>query len=410
MDQDMELDVDSPTSEVLFRSTDYLWAVGEADFSFTVQLALKIGGQNIFATTLFSQEETYKRFPRSVLNIQQLERMGSNVNYNIDCTKCPEWNLQFDCVVFNFPEVYDPVDVSTTIPRNQRLLRDFLNTAARQLMPEGRIIITMKPGWPFDEWDVVAQAEKCPFLDLHSVRDSPTASDFPSYTPLTDDGTQFDLGSFRLYVFKLKPEFNTEATSNTLRSSSLLLSNSAPEGNVLLFPFGEQGIMYHLGLKAGKGVWTNPVAAGIVKVHASRIKRGSPLCTEVGDAIFSSQVLFTENTAPSWVTIDFSPYLICPSHYRMAHRGGHVDYYARNWEFAGSTTGVHWKVLKIHKHDGSISEHNLVASWPLEGSGEEEFFSSFRIQLEPCGNSRGTHALVLTCFEIFGRLEEPPST
>ena len=51
----------------------------------------------------------------------------------------------------------------------------------------------------------------------------------------------------------------------------------------------------------------------------------------------------------------------------------------------------------------TVHVRSLAASWIVDTS---DFFSQFRIELDPRGNSRNTSALVLSCFEVYGQLVE----
>eukprot|EP00906_Rhabdomonas_costata_P032877 RCo046301 len=153
--------------------------------------------------------------------------------------------------------------------------------------------------------------------------------------------------------------------------------------------------------------WANPVRAGLVTVQASFLKRGSLDGAEVGDFAFHDQVYYTDNRQPSWVTIDFLGRLIIPSHYRMAHRARLPNFFSRSWTFSGSRDGTTWKVLREHFRDETLGPRTMVGAWVLPPDPDGEGFSMFRVSLLPRGNSAGTNALVLSCFEIYGVLMEP---
>ena len=174
-----------PAKNTLFSNTDYILIIGESDFSFSLKLAQTVGGSNILSSTLSGYQETTRIYPGATANISALgmarcsafsrtspnteyhqyrtfaaEKYGAVVNYDLDCTtnKLMQLDLQFDKIVFNFPEtVTGPDELELAVPYNQYLLAGFLYEGARLLMPHGKIYVAMKTGWPFDLWDVKKQ-------------------------------------------------------------------------------------------------------------------------------------------------------------------------------------------------------------------------------------------------------------
>eukprot|EP00668_Euglena_longa_P001616 GGOE01001908.1.p1 GENE.GGOE01001908.1~~GGOE01001908.1.p1 ORF type:complete len:449 (-),score=139.85 GGOE01001908.1:131-1477(-) len=420
-----------------FSQSDYVLTVGEGDFAFSVQLARIVGGANLLATTICSQVQTFQLYPQALAHAMQLDLCGAIVSYNVDATaRKVDWDLQFDKVVFNFPEsILGPQDVEGSIPDNQFLLAAFFYESARMLMPNGQIYVSIKKGYPFDEWNLKEQAERCPYIQLVEVVELPHA-EYPVYQPLvTDLNESFPLADCELYVFQLLPEYNALAQNNNLRSEPHhpptchlfsrngyqplrqtpvrppLLPALAPPGTEAIKAFlfshnhDQQGIMYYLGLKAGNfNTWVNPVQAGLVTVRASSVKKGSAMGSEVADHTFSNQVFYTDSLPGSHIVIDFSPCAISPTCYTMAHRAGVAEFFARSWLFQGSVDGVAWQTLRRHVDDQNLHSQAFVASWAVDAKGE--FFQQFRVLLDNWGNSRKTNALVLSCFEVYGRLRE----
>eukprot|EP00667_Euglena_gracilis_P009696 EG_transcript_9854 len=427
-----------------FSRSDFILTVGEDDFAFAVQLARIVGGANLLATTLCGQAQTLQLYPQALAHALQLDLCGAIVNYNVDATtRKTDWDLQFDKIVFNFPEsTHEAVSEEETVLDNQYLLAAFLYESARMLMPHGQIYISIKKGHPFDEWNLRDQAERCPYLELVEVVDLPDAQ-YPRYQPLVTGWNQpFALEDCELYIFQLRDEYTPLAENNNLRSEphhppvrSSFSRNGhtieatsdptarlpatrasppplAPRSAELIKTFhfhhihDKQGIMYYLGLKAGNFLaWMNPVQAGLVAVRASSIKKGSPNGVEVGDHVFSSQVFFTDNVVGSNVVIDFSPCEISPNYYAMAHRAGVPDFFVRSWLLQGSADGVTWHTLRRHANDLTLNSMTPAAAWPVDAKGE--FYRQFRVALEPRGNSRSSNALVLSCFEVYGQLRDP---
>jgi hypothetical protein len=142
----------------------------------------------------------------------------------------------------------------------------------------------------------------------------------------------------------------------------------------------------------------------LVNVAASTIKRGTRVGAEVCEHTFSEQIFYTDNIPGSWVSIDLKKNLVSPTFYSMSHRCAMNDFFVRNWRFEGSKDGMEWTIIREHVHDETLGPRGFSASWPVDGLGE--FFSQFRVVLADNGNSRGTNALVLSCFEVYGHLAQ----
>eukprot|EP00992_Anisonema_acinus_P005469 TRINITY_DN18190_c0_g1_i1.p2 TRINITY_DN18190_c0_g1~~TRINITY_DN18190_c0_g1_i1.p2 ORF type:complete len:103 (-),score=21.92 TRINITY_DN18190_c0_g1_i1:73-381(-) len=93
---------------------------------------------------------------------------------------------------------------------------------------------------------------------------------------------------------------------------------------------------------------------------------------------------------------------VCPTAYTMAHRAGMPDFYARSWTLFGMAAGGEWVPLSTHHNDHTLCDAQPVATFRL--APQSRYFRQLRVELLPGGNSRGTHALVLACFEVYGRL------
>eukprot|EP01006_Ploeotia_vitrea_P006575 TRINITY_DN1393_c0_g1_i1.p1 TRINITY_DN1393_c0_g1~~TRINITY_DN1393_c0_g1_i1.p1 ORF type:complete len:260 (+),score=34.64 TRINITY_DN1393_c0_g1_i1:80-859(+) len=177
--------------------------------------------------------------------------------------------------------------------------------------------------------------------------------------------------------------------------------NAAPHGTI---PFRHQhgkGLIYQIGTDFGRRPWQNP-NPDQVSVSASSIKHGDP--SMVVDSQFSNQVFFTANLPSSWVVIELKNYKVRPTGYTMAHRAGKIGYFMRNWQLSGSIDGSHWDLLTTHKDDTTLDQNNYIASWAINNISQS--YSKFRIMMAPGGNEKGTGALVIACFEVYGDWEE----
>ena len=79
-------------------------------------------------------------------------------------------DLQFDKIIFNFPEAaVGPDELEPAIPYNQHLLAGFFHEAGQLLMPKGGIYVSIKIGWPFDNWDVEGQVSVHGFFTVSAI-------------------------------------------------------------------------------------------------------------------------------------------------------------------------------------------------------------------------------------------------
>eukprot|EP00755_Sulcionema_specki_P020402 Sspe_Gene.71852::Locus_42688_Transcript_1_1_Confidence_1.000_Length_1521::g.71852::m.71852 len=165
-------------------------------------------------------------------------------------------------------------------------------------------------------------------------------------------------------------------------------------------PGDGRGVLAFLGTRRGTMPWSNPQDIGEVLVCASSVKQGS--ISSVADYAFRGQVFFTDNKPKSWVSVDLKSVSCCPTHYTFSHRGGMSDYFARSWVIQGSTDGINFEPIWMHNNDQELNERAHTGVWSLRCS---KFYRVFRISLQPGGNSKRTHALVVTCFEVYGSIK-----
>ncbi len=116
--------------------------VGEGNLSFALSLAEipKIFPSQLVATT-FEAKSNLSR--EAAANAKGLQSLGVTVLHGVNATKLAAalGSWKFDNIVFQFPHVGSREPVEGRNP-NFILVRDFLKSAARQLQPSGKVLIS----------------------------------------------------------------------------------------------------------------------------------------------------------------------------------------------------------------------------------------------------------------------------
>jgi hypothetical protein len=181
-----------------------------------------------------------------------------------------------------------------------------------------------------------------------------------------------------------------------------------------VWPGDCKGILFQLATHFGLQEWQSPVLSHKVAISGTPLKRGNP--SDLVSPVFDKQVCYTENH-PDGASVVFhllNNYRVCPSHYALAHRHfgadapsqcPHDGYYLRNWEFQGSDDGVDWTILSTHRKDRLLNKYRPYGITPVLPECSL-FYSWFRLIATKPGNSEGTLALVMCCFELYGKLDQ----
>lgn len=161
--------------------------VGEGDFSFSCAMTQLLVGQldGVVTTTLDSQKETRKKYPRSKRYTDQLRKRGAKVTYGVDATKAKalaacDANGGFDRIVFQFPH-----SGQQRVHVNRALLRDFFEAAVGVLAPGGLVVVTLKERRPYTGWLLEEQAAQVGFKPTRSVPFDP--KQYPGYRHVTTE-------------------------------------------------------------------------------------------------------------------------------------------------------------------------------------------------------------------------------
>lgn len=190
----------TPESKVLI--------VGDGNFSFSFSLARRVGSAEQMVCTDAVMNSAVRDTAQHYL--VPLLDMGATVCARLDATRLGKHCLvrrcgaYFDYILWNFPHSSTPNKADGSQEEHRQLLRRFLSQAELVLAKNGRCSITVKDGYPYDEWQVHTLAsESMQFLGYEEF----TAAKFPIYAHVT---TRSGAGINRIfpahtYVFGLKP-------------------------------------------------------------------------------------------------------------------------------------------------------------------------------------------------------------
>lgn len=134
----------------------HILTVGDGDFSFSMALAIQIGGPRIIATSLDSYREIVHKYG-SARHVIGLRRAGAAIYHEVDCTQLNESSFSLDQVsecVFNFPHCGGG-STESDVEQNRTLLRQFLTSCVASLKPGTHILITLRDTPFYTSWNLV---------------------------------------------------------------------------------------------------------------------------------------------------------------------------------------------------------------------------------------------------------------
>ncbi|KAF0748047.1 hypothetical protein AaE_007493, partial [Aphanomyces astaci] len=137
--------------------------VGDGDFSFSLALATRLGGEKIVATAYDSEAELLAKYPNVSANIRGLKVTQADIHVGVDATNLAResWiqTLTFDRIVFNFPHLGGATEED--VEKNQDLLWRFFQSARKYLdNSKGEVHVALRNTLFYNRWDVTAQATK----------------------------------------------------------------------------------------------------------------------------------------------------------------------------------------------------------------------------------------------------------
>eukprot|EP01046_Picozoa_sp_COSAG06_P012408 COSAG06_NODE_727_length_12752_cov_61.232277_9_plen_754_part_00 len=189
-----------------FEAAHRALLVGEGDFSFSCAMGQLLPGAvlgGVVTTTLDSEAQTRKKYPRSKRYTEQLQRRGVTVRFGVDATApsaLAACGAAFERVVFQFPH-----SGQQRVHVNRALLRDFFEAATTVLAPGGQVVVTLKDRRPYSGWLLEEQAAQAGFRLVRSVPFDPKK--FPGYRHVTTEAEAAVDGTHGFEVIFAKTSF-----------------------------------------------------------------------------------------------------------------------------------------------------------------------------------------------------------
>jgi hypothetical protein len=130
-----------------------------------------------------------------------------------------------DIVSFSFPHTGVPNNDGGNVKSNQTLLKGFLGSVQHVLKPRGSVEVTLKPGVPYDKWDLRSLVAESTGLDMISTHPLKEAN-FPGYVHRLTKGALGTLQSVKhagatVYEFGRSGETPAARTEPAANLSSL---------------------------------------------------------------------------------------------------------------------------------------------------------------------------------------------
>ncbi|KAI9990088.1 hypothetical protein PInf_020398 [Phytophthora infestans] len=168
-----------------FSDRQRILVVGDGDFSFSLSLAVFLGGKNLVATCFDSKLDLKEKYPNALLNCDALETAGAEVHFDVDATHLEKESWldgaqPLQSIVFNFPHLGGATEED--VANNQKLLRDFFYSTRRYLHPtHGQALVSLRNTLFYNRWKIQEQAAASGFkLKRTEVFD---ASIYSGYEP-----------------------------------------------------------------------------------------------------------------------------------------------------------------------------------------------------------------------------------
>jgi hypothetical protein len=144
---------------------------------------------------------------------------------------------------------------------------------------------------------------------------------------------------------------------------------------------------------------------GVVSITSSSVWSSDSTHAAKNAADLSANSLFHSlDEENPWLCYDFKDMIITPSHYSIRSRyngvpgGNHPKY----WIVEGSNDGSSWIELDQRINNSDLNAGNVTKTFPISNSSQIRY-----IRLRQLGKNHAGHLrLVISSFEIFGRLHE----
>ncbi len=154
------------------------------------------------------------------------------------------------------------------------------------------------------------------------------------------------------------------------------------------YPFDKNGAIHWVGTMGGQMPYENPQKSGSLYLEISTLYRGQLLnLTSYANAETAqdriAMATYTNNTARSWLVVDFGPERsLRPSYYCLKHGASGIGNSVRNWILEGKVDeNSPWVELRKHVNDTTMREEpQSVAGYELVGDVcRNNFYRIFRI-------------------------------
>ncbi|KAI8808134.1 hypothetical protein BJ742DRAFT_869374 [Cladochytrium replicatum] len=223
----------SRTPPQFYNENDYVLLVGEGNLSFSRALCERYPGIKVIATTYDTEQNLYEKYPDAKEIVEVLGDYETvSVHHKIDATALHKYRSlrqPLTKITFNFPHVGQGIkDLIRNVRANQALLSDFFS-AAKQLADKVgitdtlEVLVTVKEGAPYDEWDVKSLAKAQGFFSKTSARF--VAAEWEGYTHrrtlgyvegVSTEGNE-EIEKARTHVFVLKKPVHGQQTTKRKR-------------------------------------------------------------------------------------------------------------------------------------------------------------------------------------------------
>ncbi|KAF1326696.1 hypothetical protein FI667_g8262, partial [Globisporangium splendens] len=151
-----------------FSDRQRILVVGDGDLSFSLSLAIFLGGRSLVATCYDSKREVKEKYTNALLNADALESAGAQVHFDVDGTALENetWlrsaGDKFHAIVFNFPHLGGATEED--VAKNQHLLCHFFYSTRPFLHPtRGQVLVALRNTLFYNRWKIQEQAQRSGF-------------------------------------------------------------------------------------------------------------------------------------------------------------------------------------------------------------------------------------------------------
>jgi hypothetical protein len=176
------------------------------------------------------------------------------------------------------------------------------------------------------------------------------------------------------------------------------------------FPFDQNGVIYWIGSEGKQVKYVNPQLTGQLYVEISTLYRGkldniTSYTEPTNSAERIAAATYTNNSAKSWIIIDFGPERsLRPSYYCLKHGASGIGNAIRNWTLEAKTDEYSpYVTLRTHSNDTTMREEpQSKAAYELNNEiCKSNFYRIFRLT-QTGKNSGGNDCLFVGGIDFYG--------